>query len=115
MSNTPEPESNSKPRIADIAAVVLFVLGIIGWLAALDSIALVFREWAIYPDAGDAAIGLIIFGPIVLLVSFVLLLASIGAICHAKRLPRWFRVTAVVSPALGCLVGLAIIHRALGG
>ena len=115
MGSQTKSDGGSGSRIPEIAVITIFILGILGWLLALDSIALIVHEWAIYPDVGDAAIGLIIFGPAVLGVSLLFLLASIASSLRAKRLPKWFRVLTVVSPALGCLVGLAIIYRALGG
>lgn len=102
-------------RILDIVAVVVCILGLFAWFLAMDTIALVMIVWAIYPDAGDAAIGLIVFGPAVLGVSLVFLLASVVLSRHATHLPMWLRVLMVISPALGCLVGLGIIYRALSG
>ena len=113
MSNHTKSEGGSKWRIPDIVAIVVFVLGLLAWLLAAGPIALVMHEWTIYPEAGDAAIGLIIFGPLVLAVSLLFLLASVILSLFAKRLPVWFRVLTVLSPALGCLVGVAIIYRAL--
>ncbi len=102
-------------RVPDVAAVLVFLLGLVGWLLALPCVALVLREWAIYPDAGDAAIGLLVLGPLVLLVGLVLLVAAVALSLWARRLPRWFRAITIASPALGCLVGLAILYRALAG
>ena len=101
----------------DAAAVAVFLLGLLGWYFALGGIVIVMREWAIYPDAGDAAIGMLVFGPAILGASVLLLLLSLPLAFRQRetRLPAWFRVLMVISPALGCLVGLAIIYRALGG
>ncbi len=115
MKNSTTSGPTGTSWIPDIAAVLAFILGLLGWMLALPLIVLVLREWTIYPDAGDAAIGLIIFGPLVLLVSCLFLLTSIVLGLRAGRLPKWFRVVTIASPALGCLVGLAIIYRALGG
>ena len=115
VGNGTEIRDRKTAGIAEVAAVAVFVLGLAAWLLASGSIALIVHEWRTYPDAGDAAIGLIIFGPAVLGVSLLLLLAAVFLSRRAKRLPKWFRALTVISPALGCLVGLAIIYRALGG
>ena len=108
-----EPAGRNTSLVLDIALIFVFTLGIIAWMLAFDLIALILKEWLIYPKAGDAAIGLVIFGPIVVAISFTLLLVSYFLSISTNRLPRWFRVLTMIPPALGCLAGLAIIYRAL--
>lgn len=113
MTERPPPAPADGLRLTEIAAVAVFVLGLVGWLLALPSFALILREWKAYPDPGDAAIGLLIFGPLVLFIAFLLLVASVGFSLRARRLPRAFHALAIASHAAGCLAGLAIIYRAL--
>jgi hypothetical protein len=69
--------SKSGSIVADAAAVVVFVVSILGWLFVWDIVAQILYEWTRYPKAGDAAIGMILFGPTILGASVWLLLASI--------------------------------------
>jgi len=113
MGDETKSKSRGKWRVVDFVAIAVFVLGLLAWLLAAGPITIIMHEWTVYPKVGDAAIGLIIFGPLVLAVSLLFLLASILLSIFAKRLPVWFRVLTVVSPVLGCFVGLAIIYRAM--
>ena len=115
MGNDTGPSGGSKLRIADIALIVVFALGILAWGLALDPIAVVLHEWTIYPQAGDAGVGMLVLGADVLVGSLLFLAASIPLSFVAKGLPKWFRGLTVASPALGCLVALAVFYRALGG
>ena len=113
MNTTAEPDASPRLRLREIAAIIVFALTLIGWLSQLHLFALIAREWVEAPDSpGDAAIGMIFYGPAVLVVSFVLLLAAIASSQSADRLPRWFRRLTVALPAMGCLVGAAILFRA---
>ncbi len=93
--------------------MVVMVLSGIGWLFALPLVSIVLEEWTLYDEPGDAAIGMLVVGPIMLVVSLALLaLAGVLSI-FARRLPLVARVLSLVLPAAGVAAAAAILYRAL--
>lgn len=100
-------------RFSDIAAISVFLLELLGWFLALPLIGIVLQEWMTYPEVGDAAIGILPFGLLVLFTSIIFLMTAIALSPRAKRLSKYFRMVTIASPAVGFLVGIAMIYRAL--
>ncbi len=93
--------------------MVVMVLSGIGWLFALPLVSIVLEEWTLYDEPGDAAIGMLVVGPIMLVVSLALLaLAGVLSI-FSRRLPLVARVLSLVLPAAGVAAAAAILYRAL--
>ena len=105
----------ARSTVWDTVAVIVFAVGIVGWACISGFLVLVFDEWKRYPRAGDAAIGIFLLAVGVLFMSMCALAASIILAFLAKRLPKWFLIISILSPALGVLVGLVLFYRAFGG
>ena len=115
MDDKTTPANEALLGISEIFALLVFILGIIGWIMVLPLLDIVISEWAIYPDAGDAGVGMLLLVFVMVPLSVVLLAVSIPLSCKAVRLPKLLRIITVISPALGCLAGLLVLYRALGG
>jgi hypothetical protein len=113
MVTSSEPAAPSQLRFREIATIICLVLSACGWLSQLNTLQLIANEWVASPKVGDEGIGLLLYAPAVMVVSFVLLIASIASSLSADRLPRWLRALAVVLPAAGCLTGAAILYRVM--
>lgn len=123
MENVPDPfgHRDAERYLADtptwkgapIALVAAVTLGLAGWVYAWPLIGLVFREWAIYPNVGDAAIGILFLGVAVFGISSALLLTSICLCLVARPLPMATRILALSPSAAGCVVGALLLYRAL--
>ena len=115
MTDHSDPAPPPGLGFCEIATIILFGVGVIGWLSQMDLLQRIAGDWLVARKVGDEGIGLMVYGPAMLVISFVLLLASIAASKSADRLPRWLRVMTVALPALGCLAGAAIIYRVVSG
>jgi hypothetical protein len=111
------PDFADAPRwkVSDVILLVLFFLGLLGWFYAWPLVDLIFQEWARYPKAGDAGIGIVIVGFSMLSISIALFLPSIFLCLRARRLPLALRIVALLPPGAGLLVGVALMYRAFGG
>jgi uncharacterized membrane protein len=85
MTDQTNQREDDRLSVADIAAVVVLLLGALIWVLVVPLILLVMEEWVRYPRVGDAAIGLIIFGPAIVAVSLVFLLVSVLLSRKARR------------------------------
>ncbi len=113
MNDNTNSEFAAGSRFSYWAAVVVFIIGFVGWVLIAPLLDIVIGEWVTHPgDAGDAGIGIAILAFLVIPISIILLVASIVLNAFATGLPRWFRVLAIASPIMGLLVGAALFYRA---
>ncbi len=118
MTNETNPVCPTEPapvsagaKIAGGWLIIVFVLGLIGWVAALPGLGIIVREAGTYPDPGDAAIGILVLA--ILMGGASMILLALGSVLAflAKGMPTWFRVLTVVSPTLGLVVTVLLLLR----
>jgi len=96
-----------------IILLVLFSLGLVGWLRALPETVSLFREICRIGHAGrDTAMAVGIWGAIMAGVSFVLLLPTVICSLLARHFPLAWRIVALLPSCTGLLVGAAFLYWA---
>ena len=96
---------NRRPPIIEIASVVFFVFGLAVWLHESSLIAAGFRVLA-DPDPGDTIIGLAGLAVVVGGTGLAALALAVPLALKGKRLPKWFHIATVASPATAVMLGV---------